>query len=107
VERLALQVREWQTTHSARQAERRIKAFSGRSLREWQALTRAEGLFFAARERHEAGLPYDWAGLALEQGFSDQAHMSRVSRQISGFPPGEFARRFVEDESFWLYRLWV
>lgn len=107
VERLALQVRAWQASHSTRQAERRVKAFSGRSLREWQALTRTEGLFFAARERHEAGMPYDWAGLAQEQGFADQAHMSRVARQITGFPPGEFAQRFVEDESFWLYRLWV
>ncbi len=33
--------------------------------------------------------------------------MTRASRRISGFAPGEFAKRFVEDESFWLYRLWI
>ena len=80
---------------------------SGRSLREWQALTRTEGLFFAARERYEAGQPFDWAGLALAEGFADQAHMNRTVKRITGFAPGEFARRFIEDESFWMYRLWV
>lgn len=39
VERLAWQAHEWRSTCSTRQVERRIKAFSGRSLRQWQALT--------------------------------------------------------------------
>ncbi|MTW04710.1 helix-turn-helix domain-containing protein [Pseudoduganella ginsengisoli] len=107
VERLALKAHAWQRDVSPRQLERRIKSYSGRSLREWQALVRTEGLFFAARDLYEAGTPFSWADLALQEGFSDQAHMSRVSRQITGFPPGEFAQRFIEDESFWLYRLWM
>jgi hypothetical protein len=107
VERLAWQAREWQRTHGARQVERRIKAYSGRSLREWQALVKTEGVFFSARERYEAGMPFDWAGIAQDEGFADQAHLSRMARRITGFAPGEFARRFGEDESFWLYRLWV
>jgi len=107
VQRLAWQAHQWRDTHSARQVERRIKSFSGRSLREWQSLTRTEGVFFAARERVENGQPFDWATLALDEGFSDQAHMSRVTRQICGFPPTEFAARYIEDESFWIYRLWV
>jgi AraC-like DNA-binding protein len=107
VQRLAWQAHQWRDTHSARQVERRIKSFSGRSLREWQSLTRTEGVFFAARERYENGQPFDWATLALDEGFSDQAHMSRVTRQICGFPPTEFAARYIEDESFWIYRLWV
>jgi len=107
VDRLAWQAHEWRRTHSPRQVERRIKAHSGRSLREWQALVRTEGVFFAARERHAAGQPFDWAGLAQEEGFADQAHLVRTARRITGFTPGEFAQRFEEDESFWLYRLWV
>lgn len=107
VERLAWQAHGWRNQHSPRHVERRIKSFSGRSLREWQALTRTEGLFFAARDRYEAGQPFDWAGLALEEGFADQAHMSRTVKRITGFAPAEFAQRFIEDESFWLYRLWV
>lgn len=107
VERLAWQAMEWQRSRSPRQVERRIKAFSGRSLRDWQALVRTEGAFFAARDRHDAGQPFDWADLAATEGFADQAHLVRASRRITGFTPGEFADRFLHDESFWLYRLWV
>ena len=107
VERLALQAREWGRVHGLRHVERRIKSFSGRSLRERQALVRSEGLYFAARDRFDAGLPLAWAELADAQGFSDQAHMIRSTRRVTGFSPTEFAQRFVEDESFWMYRLWV
>lgn len=107
LERLAWQAHEWRRTHSPRQVERRIKSLSGRSLRDWQALVRTEGVLFSARERYEAGQPFDWPGLAQEEGFADQAHLIRATRRITGFTPSEFARRFVEDESFWLYRLWV
>lgn len=107
VESLARCAREWTNLRSTRQVERRIKDFSGRSLREWQSLVRTEGLFFAARERRDAGLGYDWAALAQEEGFADQAHLSRQTRRITGFAPGEFARRYEEDESFWAYRLWI
>ncbi|MBQ5947533.1 AraC family transcriptional regulator [Massilia sp. ST3] len=107
VEKLAWQAHEWRRTTGARQVERRVKSFSGRSLRQWQALTRTEGLFFAARERFESGRAFDWATLAQDEGFADQAHMSRAVKQITGFAPTEFTQRFIEDESFWIYRLWV
>jgi len=107
VERLAWKAGQWGRVHSPRHVERRIKSFSGRSLREWHSIVRTEGLFFAARERHEAGLPFDWATLALDEGFTDQAHMIRSVRRITGFSPTEFAQRFEQDESFWMYRLWV
>lgn len=107
VERLAWQAQSWSRVHSERHVERRMKSFSGRSLREWQSLVKTEGLFFAARDRHEAGQPLDWAALAQDEGFADQAHMSRVAKRITGFAPTEFAQRFIEDESFWMYRLWM
>ncbi|MEJ7807885.1 MAG: AraC family transcriptional regulator [Telluria sp.] len=107
VERLAWQAHQWRNLHSSRQVERRIKAFSGRSMREWQSLVRTEGLFFAGRDLHDAGQPFDWAAMAQDEGFSDQAHMSRTVKRITGFSPGEFSQRFVDDESFWMYRLWV
>lgn len=107
LERMAWQAHQWRRTHSPRQVERRIKAASGRSLREWQSLVRTEGVFFAARARHEAGLSLDWADIALEEGFADQAHLIRATKRITGFSPGEFTQRFLADESFWLYRLWM
>ncbi|WP_408403574.1 helix-turn-helix domain-containing protein [Paraburkholderia sediminicola] len=107
VGRLAWQASEWRRTHSPRQVERRIKSYSGRSLREWQSLVKTEGAFFAAREQYEAGQPFDWAALAQDEGFADQAHFSRAAKRITGFSPSEFAQRFIEDESFWMYRLWV
>jgi AraC-like DNA-binding protein len=107
VERLAWQAQQWGRLHSPRHVERRVKSFSGRSLREWQSLVMTEGLFFAARDRHEAGERLSWAALAQDEGFADQAHMSRMAKRITGFSPTEFADRFTEDESFWMYRLWV
>ncbi|HEX4893568.1 MAG TPA: hypothetical protein VFV47_09795, partial [Hyphomicrobiaceae bacterium] len=80
LEHLAWQATQWRRTHGPRQVERRVKAMSGRSLREWGSLVRTEGLFFAARERHESGLPFDWAGLAQEEGFADQAHLVRATK---------------------------
>ncbi|RQS76813.1 AraC family transcriptional regulator [Burkholderia sp. Bp8963] len=107
VGRLAWQAREWRRTHGPRQIERRVKAYSGRSMRDWQALVRTESLFFTARDRLEAGHSLDWATLALDEGFADQAHLSRAAKRITGFSPTEFVQRFADDESFWLYRLWV
>ncbi|WP_322049914.1 helix-turn-helix domain-containing protein [Paraburkholderia bannensis] len=107
VKRLAWQAHEWRRSHSPRHVERRIKAYSGRSMREWQALVKTESLFFNARAQYEAGEALDWAAIAHDEGFADQAHLSRAVKRRTGFSPNEFARRFAEDESFWVYRLWV
>ncbi|CAN0626967.1 AraC family transcriptional regulator [Burkholderia multivorans] len=107
VTRLAWQAHEWRRSHSPRHVERRIKAYSGRSLREWQSLVKTENLFFSARARLDAGEALDWAAIAHDEGFADQSHLSRAVKRSTGFSPNEFARRFAEDESFWVYRLWV
>ena len=107
VERVALQAHQWRRTVGARQVERRIRAHTGRSLRQWESLARTEGVFFAARERVESGRSLDWASIALEEGFADQSHMNRAVKRTIGFTPSEFAQRYAEDESFWAYRLWV
>jgi AraC-like DNA-binding protein len=107
VARLAWQAHEWRRSHSPRHVERRIKAYSGRSLREWQSLVRTESLFFRARAQFEASEALDWAAIAHDEGFADQAHLNRAVKRTTGFSPNDFARRFAEDESFWVYRLWV
>ena len=40
----------------------------------------------------EPGADADLAGLAFAAGYSDQAHMTRESRELSGLTPGELAR---------------
>ncbi len=105
--RLGLKARAWRSELGPRQVERRIKRFSGRSVREWQAIVRTEALFEEGVRRQQQGLALDYADMALQGGFSDQAHMSRAVRRITGFSPAEFARRYEQDESFWPYRLWI
>jgi transcriptional regulator GlxA family with amidase domain len=45
----------------------------------------------AAAAAH-GGEPVDWASLAVELGFADQAHLTRTVRQHAGGPPGALRR---------------
>lgn len=90
---------------SLRQVERRIKAHAGLSLRHLRHFSRAEAVFFEARSGH-ADAPVDWAGVAAQTGFSDQAHLCREVRRVSGLSPAELHRRVECDEAFWIYRIW-
>lgn len=45
-------------------------------------------------ERLAAGDAIDWAGLAADLGFADQAHLSRDVADLVGEPPTAYARRY-------------
>jgi AraC-like DNA-binding protein len=45
-------------------------------------------------ERMAAGGPVDWAGLAVELGYADQAHLVRDFTDLFGEPPTYYARRY-------------
>ena len=45
-------------------------------------------------DRLEAGTRVDWAGLAAELGYADQAHLSRDFADLFGEPPTWYARRY-------------
>ncbi len=48
-------------------------------------------LLDAAAAAHD-GEPTDWAGLAAELGFSDQAHLTRAFTSVVGTPPATYER---------------
>jgi AraC-like DNA-binding protein len=91
---------------STRQLERRVKRWSGQSLQRLRGLARAETAFFEVRNALETDM-LTWAEVAFNTGFSDQAHMCREVRRITGYSPEEFKQAMATEESFWLYRLWM
>jgi len=103
-ENLALRAAQTGWGNSLRQAERRIKQWAGLPMRDLRRMVRAENSFFQVREAHSLGA-VDWADAAADAGFSDQAHMCREVRRISGLSPAALLKAIEEDESFWLYRL--
>lgn len=56
--------------------------------------------FIRALERIDAGEDIDWAGLALDCGFYDQAHFNREFRAFAGATPTEYRER---DSDFLFY----
>lgn len=90
---------------SLRQADRRIKRWTGQPYRHLNALGRSERAFLDAVD---AGLrdKLNWSEIADQAGFSDQSHLCRQTRRMTGFTPEELRRGVAEDECFWAYRLW-
>jgi AraC-like DNA-binding protein len=89
---------------SKRQIARRIKSWAGVSERDLHGIGHSEQLFAKLHEAMQMG-DLDWAELAAEAGFADQAHMIRRMRQYTGFTPEQFRQSAGNDEAFWGYRL--
>lgn len=90
---------------SLRQMERRVLQWAGLPVRELRGFVRAERVFFELMAQANA-MPMDWAGLALDHQFSDQSHLCRTSRRMTGCSPTELRDRIAHDEGFWPYRIW-
>ena len=90
---------------SLRQAERRIKGWTGLPMRELRGLGRSEQAFFHTLAQGEA--PVRWSDVAADAGYADQSHLCRETRRVTGFAPAELRSRIAEDESFWIYRIWT
>lgn len=105
VEGLALRAASSGVGKSLRQAERRIKQWAGLPLRDLRRLARGEDSFYHARAASQAAT-LDWADIATDLGYSDQAHLCRETRRITGLSPTELKKAVEEeDENFWVYRL--
>jgi AraC-like DNA-binding protein len=102
---LALRAATSQLGHSVRHAERRVRAWAGLPMRTLNRLSRAEQALVLARAGQERGT-LSWSDVAAGTGYSDQAHLSRETRAITGLSPTELARAIQHDDSYWLYRIW-
>jgi AraC-like DNA-binding protein len=90
--------------HSLRQIERRVKTWTGLTQRDVAALVRAERVFASVM----AGIGAEregWAQLAVDSAYSDQPHLVREVRRMTGFTPEQLRRRVKTEPAFWCYRL--
>ncbi|QTD44424.1 AraC family transcriptional regulator [Ottowia testudinis] len=90
---------------SLRQTERRMKLWTGQTLRQLQRLHRGEALFVHARQAQDAGL-LAWADLAAAYGYADQSHLCRDFRKLSGLRLAKVFQTMRSDERFWIFRAW-
>lgn len=90
---------------SLRQAERRIKQWTGQPMRDLRGAGRLEMAWFEALTAMESG-DVNWAEIAIACGYADQAHFCRHTRQLTGFSPEDLQQRILKDEALWFYRLW-
>lgn len=106
VRHLAAQAAGSEFGRGVRNIERRIKAFTGQPMRTLRRMQRAEQTFFEARDGH-MGRKLSMSDVAAHQGYADQAHMCRETREITGHSPVEITRALDgDDESYWIYRIW-
>ncbi|MCC2102287.1 MAG: AraC family transcriptional regulator [Hyphomicrobiales bacterium] len=84
---------------SSRQSQRRIKGWTGLSLRELRRYARVESLSRAGKKK--------LAQTALDAGYADQSHMGREVRSVTGETPARIARLIETDERYWVYRLFA
>jgi AraC-like DNA-binding protein len=87
---------------STRQIQRRIRAWTGQTQRQLRLHARVETLFVRTRAA-PSGL--DLAKIAAEAGYSDQSHMGREVRRITGKSPARINRLIQTEERYWCYRL--
>jgi len=90
---------------SERQIDRRIKDWTGLPLRQLRGMGRAEGTLLQARDALAAD-QLKWAEIAATMGFSDQAHLSREFRRVTGLSPREL-KDLLTHESYWMYQIWT
>jgi len=90
--------------HSTRQIERRIKSWAGQSQRRLKIYAKSDQAFqYALTAKTKGNL--DLADMSADLGYSDQSHMGRQVKEITGFSPAEFMQRYDRDEAFWCFRL--
>lgn len=90
-----------------RTSERQIRGWSGMPLRELRGIGRSEQAFFDTLTTVDNGQTLRWADIAVGAGYSDQSHLCRVTKRITGFTPQVLYEGMQTEEAFWAYRLWT
>ncbi len=78
----------------------RCKQLTGQSQRDLELYARIE-----AAVEHAARHDQDLATLAARSGYSDQSHLGRELKRVTGLPARQLRERMMQEEAFWLYRL--
>nr|WP_315466184.1 helix-turn-helix domain-containing protein [uncultured Rhodoferax sp.] len=94
------------TGRSLRQVERRIKQWTGQTRRQLRRLARGEKTFLRARESKQRHTLM-WSALADESGFSDQSHLCREFRKLTGLRPEQVMQHMDTDERLWIFKTWA
>lgn len=86
---------------SIRAMERRLRNWTGQTRQSIEFYSKIEELYRLRTASPETPL----AVLASEAEFSDQSHMGRAVKKITGFPPARLNHLIETEEAFWFYRL--
>lgn len=87
-----------------RQWQRRIKQLTGQSQQDLDCFTKVEEVMLQIVDAPSQNTP-PLADIAAASGFSDQSHMGRLVRRVTGASPARFLHLQQHEESFWFYRL--
>lgn len=101
--RMASRAAQSRTGRGLRQIQRRIKDWTGMSQREIALMARVETAFVIASQMPNSN--QHLARIAIDAGYSDQSHMGRSVRRVTGFSPAVFQDRLRNDPTLWMYRL--
>lgn len=98
---LATRIAMTATGRSIRTLERRLRYWTNKTRRNLDHYATIENLHRRVVENPDAPL----SALAADAAFSDQSHMGRSVRRVTGFSPAKLNRLIQTEESFWCYRL--
>jgi AraC-like DNA-binding protein len=105
VRSLAMRCAVSSTGKSLRQIERRVKQWTGQTQRQLLRMARGEETYVHVRALRERG-DLVWSDVATEKGFSDQSHLCREFRKLTGLQPETVLGNLESDERLWIYRAW-
>ena len=98
---MASRIAQSATGRSMRTLERRLRQWTNKSRQELEHYAAIEQLHRLLVAEPDASL----SALAVEADFSDQSHMGRSVKRVTGFSPAKLNKMIKEEEAFWCYRL--